>query len=97
MVLAVLICELGLKKEISAGDEACGICGCQSLSDVGFKVVAALVGCIDGAKAGTDGEFGKGRCAVFFPGSAVKEAGNGWGLGTGHGLFLHTAFCCLIR
>src|SRR5438874_10569337 len=89
MVLAVLIGELGLKKEIGAGDEARRIGGRQALADAAFKVVAALVGCVYGAKAGADGEFGKGRCAVFFPRSAVEEAGNGRGLGAWHHLYSH--------
>ena len=61
MVLAFLIGEFGLKKKIVAGDDACAVCGGQSLSNSGFKVVLALVSRIDGAKAGADGEFGESR------------------------------------
>ena len=77
MVLAVLIGEFGLKKKIVAGDDAGAVCGSQSLADCGFKVVRALVGRIDGAKAGADGEFGEGCRAVFFPGGAVEKVWNG--------------------
>src|ERR1041385_3301778 len=84
MVLPVLISEFGLEKKIGAGDHAGAVCGSQSLADRGFKVMTALVGRIDGAKAGADGEFSKSRCAVFFPGGAVKEVGNGRGLGAWH-------------
>jgi len=77
MVLALLIGEFCLKKKIVACDCAGAIGGGKGLADAGFKVVAALVGCIDPAKAAADGHLSEGRCAVFFPGSAVKEAGNG--------------------
>ena len=77
VVLAFLIGELGLKKKVVACDDACAVCGSQSFADRSFKVVPALVGRIDGAKARADGEFSEGRRAVFFPGGAVEEAGNG--------------------
>ena len=89
MVLTFLVGELGLKKKIGTRDEARGIGGRQTLSHPGFKVMLALVGCIDGAEAGADGEFSEGRRAVFFPGGAVEEAGNGRGLGTWHHLYSH--------
>ena len=76
MVLTFLIGELSLKKEISARDDAGGICGSQALSDGGFKVVLTLVSRIDGAKARAEGEFSEGSGAVFFPRGAVEEAGN---------------------
>ena len=50
MVLACLIGELGLKKEIGAGDQTYGICSSKTLANSGFKVMAALVGGIDSAK-----------------------------------------------
>jgi hypothetical protein len=87
MVLAFLIGELGLEKKTGPRDEACAIGGGQALSDAGFKIVAALVGRIDGAKARADSEFGKGGGTVFFPRSAVKEAGNGSGFGAWHQLY----------
>lgn len=55
VVLACLIGEFCLKKKIGACDYAGRIRGGKTLSDSGFKVMAALVGCVDGAKAGTDG------------------------------------------
>jgi len=84
--LPFLIGELGLKKEIGARNEAGGIGGCKSLADCGFKVVLALVGRIDGAKAGADGEFGEGCSAIFFPGGAVEKIRNSR-LCIGHALF----------
>src|SRR5215831_6341004 len=87
MVLAFLIGELGLKKKTGPRDEACAICGGQALSDCGFKVVLTLVGRIDGAKARADGEFSERGGTVFFPRSAVKEAGNGSGFGAWHQLY----------
>src|SRR5579864_2868069 len=96
MVLAVLIGELGLKKEIGARDEACGICRRQSLADSGFKVMLALVGRIDGAKARADSEFSEGRRAVFFPGGAVKEVRSGRGLGGRHPFYFYIQFYGLI-
>jgi hypothetical protein len=51
MVLAFLIGELGLEKKTGPRDGAGAICGGQAFSNSGFKIVAALVGCIDGAKA----------------------------------------------
>ena len=77
MVLASLIGEFGLEEEIVARDQTCRISGCQPLTDCGFKVVAALVGRIDGAKARTDGEFSESSRAIFFPGGALEEAGGG--------------------
>ena len=85
VVLAFLIGELGLKKKLVACDDACTVCGSQSFADRSFKVVTALVGRIDAAKARSDGEFGKGRRAIFFPGGAVKEAGD---LDAGHQFIL---------
>jgi hypothetical protein len=57
MVLTILIGELGLEKNVGAGNYASAIDGGQSLSDSGFKVVAALVGRVDAAKSRADGEF----------------------------------------
>jgi hypothetical protein len=95
MVLAFSIGEFGLKKKIGACDQASAVCGSQSSPDAGFKVVAALVGRIDGAKAGMDSEFGQSCRTVFFPGSAVKKIRNGrfsiW-----HALFWHDAFCGVV-
>ena len=68
------------------------ICGGQALADSGFKVVAALVGRIDSAKAGVDGEFGEGCRAIFFPGGAVEKIRNGR-LSVGHGLYCHMRRC----
>ena len=85
MVLTVLICELGLKKKVVACDDACAVCGSQSFADAGFKVVTALIGRINGAKARADGEFSEGRRAIYFPGGAVEEAGD---LGGGHQFIL---------
>ena len=88
MVLTCLIGEFCLKKKIVAGGKARALGSSQSLSDGGFKVVAALVGGIDGAKAGADSKFGKGRRAVFFPGGAVKEVWNRRRLGVWHRFIL---------
>ena len=63
---ALLIGEFGLQKKICARDEACAIGGSQSFTNSGFKVVAALVGGVDGAKAGADGEFGQGAVRSSF-------------------------------
>jgi hypothetical protein len=58
--------EFSLKKKIGAGDHAFPISDCQPLTDRSFKVVLALVGRIDGAKARADGEFSKSGRALFF-------------------------------
>ena len=91
VVLAVLIGKFCLKKKIGVGDEAGAICGGKTLANSGFKIVAALVGCVDGAKARANGEFSQGRSAIFLPGSAVKKIGNGR-LSIWHALFWHEDF-----
>jgi hypothetical protein len=87
VVLACLVGEFGLKKKIGAGDQSGAICGGKTLADSSLKVMAALVGSIDGTKARADGEFSKRWCAVFFPGGAVKKIGNGR-FSVGHGTIL---------
>ena len=87
MVLAGLIGEFCLEEEILARDQTCGIGGRQSLTNCSFKVVLALVGCVDGAKAGADSEFGKSGCTVFFPGGAVEEVWDRRWLGVWHGTY----------
>lgn len=89
MVLPILIGELGLKENVGARDEACGIGGRQTLADTSFKVVLTLVGCVDPAKSRAYSKFGEGWGAVFFPGGAVEEIGNGRGLDVGHHLYSH--------
>lgn len=88
MVLPILIGEFGLEKKVVARDDACAICGSQSLADRGFKVVFALVGRIDGPEARAKREFSEGRGAVFFPSGAVEEAGQERGLSAGHRFIL---------
>ena len=52
MVLPGPISEFGLQKKIGAGDYAFAIgCG-ESFTDSRFEVMAALVGGVDGSKAG---------------------------------------------
>lgn len=93
MVLPFLIREFGLEEKIFARYKASAIGGSQSFTDSGFKVVAALVGGVDGAEAGADGEFSQSRCSVFFPGGAVQKVRNSGKVGAWHQFILHTAFC----
>src|SRR5258708_6570153 len=73
MILSSLVDEFRLQEKIFARDNS-GTIGCgQSFADSGFEVVLALVGGVDGAKAGADREFDESGGAVFLPGSAVEK------------------------
>src|ERR1700676_3514307 len=78
MILAVLISEFRLQKKIGALDHFRAIGRSQPLTYAGFKVVPTLVGCVDSSKSASEGQFGKGWGAIFFPGGAVEEVGNAW-------------------
>jgi hypothetical protein len=67
--------ELGLQKQVVAGDDAGLIGGSQAFAHSGLEVVAALIGGVDGAKSRAQREFGERGGAVFFPGSAVEKSG----------------------
>ena len=56
VVLTGLIGKFCLQKKIGAGHHAFTIGGGQAFTDSGFEVVTALVGGVDGAEAGADGE-----------------------------------------
>lgn len=81
MVLAVSIGELRLQKKIAPLNNSSAIRSRQTLTYTGFKIMSALVGSVDPAKTRTDGKFSKLRRAFFFPGGAIKEAGQRRGLG----------------
>ena len=78
MVLAAAIGKLCLQEKIFTLNNSSAIRSSQPLTDASFKIMAALVGGIDSAKARTNCKFSKFRCAVFFPGSAVEKAGKRW-------------------
>src|ERR1700716_4368574 len=78
MILAVLIREFRLQKKIGTLDHLRAIGSGQPLTYASFKVVPTLVGGVDSSKSDSEGEFGKGWGAVFFPGGAVEEVGNAW-------------------
>lgn len=76
MVLAGLVGELGLEEEIIAADQPGAISSGKTLADSGFKIVAALVGGVNGAKAGADGQFRESGGTIFFPCGAIEKIGN---------------------
>jgi hypothetical protein len=78
MVLASLVSEFGLQEKIVAGGYAFAIGSAQCFSDCGFEVMFALIGGIDGAEAGAQGEFGQRGRAILFPGGAVEKCGKSW-------------------
>ena len=77
VVLTGLIGKFCLQKKIVARDQSCAISGGQSLTDSGFEVMPPLVRRVDAAKAHAEREFREGRGAIFLPGGAVDEIGNG--------------------
>src|SRR6478735_2784485 len=77
VVLTILRGEFRLQKEIGPYDDGRAIDSSQSFAYSRFKVVAALVGRIDGAKPGANRKFRKRCGAVFLPGSAIEEGGRG--------------------
>src|ERR1700730_5716894 len=78
MIVAILISKFRLQKKIGTLDHFRAIGSGQPLTYASFKVVPTLVGCVDSSKSDSEGQFGKGRGAVFFPGGAVEEVGNAW-------------------
>jgi hypothetical protein len=64
--------ELRLQEKIVAGHKVA--CRGNALSDRGLVVVAALVGRVDAAKAGSQGKLGKPLRLIFLPGGAIEEA-----------------------
>jgi hypothetical protein len=92
MVLTGTVGEFGLEKKIGAGDHTGAIACGQSLTDAGLKIVAALIGGVDGAESREDGELDEASGALFFPGGAVKKVkfgiAGGW---EGTELFCHEA------
>ena len=77
MILASLIGELCLQKKISSRYHTRTVRRGQPLPDAGFEVVPALVRRVDATKAHADCEFGESWSALFFPGGAVEEDGQG--------------------
>ncbi len=78
MVLAAAIGKLCLQEKIFTFNNSSAISRSQPLSYASFKVMSALVGSIDPAKARTNGKFSKLGCAIFLPCSAVEKAGKRW-------------------
>src|SRR2546425_34597 len=79
VALAVPVGELRLEEQLLARHDACAVRGGEALADAGLEVVAPLVRGVDAAKARSQRELGHRGGAVFLPGRAVEEIGNGGG------------------
>jgi hypothetical protein len=73
MILAGVIRELRLQKELIALYDARPIHRCQPGADRSLMVVFALIRGVDGAKAVADRKFHQRRRTVFFPRRAIQK------------------------
>ena len=63
--------------------------GGEPLTDSALEVVPPLVGGVDTPEAHPERELGEDLGAVFLPGGAVEEIGNGCGMVRWHRVILH--------
>src|SRR5271157_1638074 len=74
MVLAALVGEFGLQKQIGALHHASVVRGTKTFPHPGFKIMATLVCRIDGSKPRADRQLCETRSAVLFPCGAIDES-----------------------
>src|ERR1700742_5069848 len=87
MVLPWLRGKFRLQKKVGPRHDSRSICHGQPLAHSSFKVMLALVGRINSAKARANGQLSKRRGAIFFPGGAVKKGGCGYISRSWHAIF----------
>ena len=71
MVLTVAISELSLDEQLFARNAGGG----DARADRGLEVMPPLIGGVNAAEAGLDGEAGQPLGLVFLPGGAVEKGG----------------------
>jgi len=76
MILPAGVGELGLQEELVARDDAVADAGGDRLTDGGFVVVLALIGCVDGAKSGAERLRRQRRRPLLLPRGSVEEGGD---------------------